>query len=195
MPSLQTIALFMGTALALNLTPNQRACSSCPAVWVRGALRLSYPSLGWLLRRLFTHSQRHSVYQPCFRIRQLHSTSKKYCGATYLVYLGISGFMKGGVAGAIAGIDKRSRTTPVKIYWQGFLTDLLNSDCFLTAQLSSIQCCAPLSYTSFNAQAASKTGLFPRCDFLGLTAMLLEEVPREDAGHSVTRSECRNPFE
>jgi threonine/homoserine/homoserine lactone efflux protein len=34
--------------------------------------------------------------------------------------------MKGGVAGAIAGIGKRSRITPVKIYWQGFLTDLLN---------------------------------------------------------------------
>jgi len=34
--------------------------------------------------------------------------------------------MKGGVAGTTAGIEKRSRTTLVKIYWQGFLTDLLN---------------------------------------------------------------------
>jgi len=46
-----------------------------------------------------------------------------------------------------------------------------------------------------DAQAVSKTVLFPRCDFLDLNAMLLKEVPREDAGHIVTRSECPNPFE
>ena len=40
--------------------------------------------------------------------------------------LGVSGLMKGGIAGAMAGIGKRSRTTLVKIYWQGFLTDLLS---------------------------------------------------------------------
>jgi threonine/homoserine/homoserine lactone efflux protein len=50
----------------------------------------------------------------------------KYCGAAYLAYLGVSELMKGGIAGAVAGIGKRSRTTLVKIYWQGFLTDLLN---------------------------------------------------------------------
>jgi threonine/homoserine/homoserine lactone efflux protein len=50
----------------------------------------------------------------------------KYCGAAYLVYLGISGLIKGGIAGAIARVGNRSRTSLVKIYWQGFLTDLLN---------------------------------------------------------------------
>jgi threonine/homoserine/homoserine lactone efflux protein len=39
----------------------------------------------------------------------------KYCGAAYLVYLGISGLIKGGIAGAIAGIGKRSRTILVRI--------------------------------------------------------------------------------
>jgi threonine/homoserine/homoserine lactone efflux protein len=93
---------------------------------VRGGLLLSCPSLGWLPPRLFTRSQRHSVYQPCLSYSPTAFSIIKYCGAAYLVYLGISGLMKGGVAGAIAGIGKRSRTTLVKIYWQGFLTDLLN---------------------------------------------------------------------
>jgi hypothetical protein len=50
----------------------------------------------------------------------------KYCGATYLVYLGVSGFLKNGIGGIIARCDNRARSSLPSAYWQGFLTDLFN---------------------------------------------------------------------
>jgi threonine/homoserine/homoserine lactone efflux protein len=50
----------------------------------------------------------------------------KYCGAPSLVYLGVAGFLKGGIGGIIARSDNRARSSLLTAYWQGLLTDLLN---------------------------------------------------------------------
>jgi threonine/homoserine/homoserine lactone efflux protein len=50
----------------------------------------------------------------------------KYCGAAYLVYLGLSGLRKGGISGLSVRRQTRVRPSLLKIYWQGFVTDLLN---------------------------------------------------------------------
>jgi threonine/homoserine/homoserine lactone efflux protein len=50
----------------------------------------------------------------------------KYCGAGYLIYLGITGFRAGGIVG-LAGQAVGSRPLSLaKVYRQGVLTDLLN---------------------------------------------------------------------
>jgi threonine/homoserine/homoserine lactone efflux protein len=50
----------------------------------------------------------------------------KYCGAAYLVYLGVAGFLSGGLAGIAGRAEPGSRPSLVSAYWQGLLTDLLN---------------------------------------------------------------------
>jgi hypothetical protein len=60
---LQTIALFMGTALVLNLTPDQRSFSSCPAVSVRGATG-----------RAVSRGNRSSYWACSFRLQEFQRT-------------------------------------------------------------------------------------------------------------------------
>ena len=50
----------------------------------------------------------------------------KYCGAAYLVYLGIAGFLSGGIAGIAGRSAPGHRSSLASAYWQGLLTDLLN---------------------------------------------------------------------
>jgi LysE type translocator len=50
----------------------------------------------------------------------------KYCGAAYLVYLGIAGFLSGGLAGSGGRTVTGRRRSLAAAYWQGLLTDLLN---------------------------------------------------------------------
>jgi threonine/homoserine/homoserine lactone efflux protein len=50
----------------------------------------------------------------------------KYCGAAYLVYLGVRGFLSGGIAGLAIQTDRNGRPSPATFYVQGLLTDLLN---------------------------------------------------------------------
>jgi threonine/homoserine/homoserine lactone efflux protein len=123
---MQTIALFMGTALALNLTPGPAILFILSRCLAEGRAAAIVSVFG-----LATASVIHA-FAAAFGLSALLSYSPvafsiiKYCGAVYLVYSGVSGLVKGGIAGAIAGTGKRSRTTLFKIYWQGFLTDLLN---------------------------------------------------------------------
>jgi len=50
----------------------------------------------------------------------------KYCGAGYLVYLGITGFLSGGIAGIADRVVPGRRRSLTSAYCQGLLTDLLN---------------------------------------------------------------------
>jgi threonine/homoserine/homoserine lactone efflux protein len=50
----------------------------------------------------------------------------KYCGPVYLVYLGVRGFVSGGIAGLAAQTESAGRPSLAVLHWQGLLTDLLN---------------------------------------------------------------------
>src|SRR5262249_53200598 len=50
----------------------------------------------------------------------------KYCGATYLVYLGASSFLKGRIAGVMECVGGVRRPSFMKSYYEGLVTDLFN---------------------------------------------------------------------
>jgi len=126
MPSFHTMVLFMATALALNLTPGPailfilsrylgegRTAAVVSVLGLAGASVVHAVAAALGLAALF-------VYSP------LAFDIVKYCGAVYLIYLGVSGFVKGGLSGLITRVESRARPSLLTIYWQGFLTDLLN---------------------------------------------------------------------
>src|SRR5712691_6553222 len=126
MPSAQTIALFMISALALNLTPGpamlfilSRCLGQGRAAAVLSVLGLATASVihamaaSFGLSALFVHSP-------------LAFAIVKYCGAAYLVYLGIAGFLSGGIAGIGDRIVAGRRRSLTRAYCQGLFTDLLN---------------------------------------------------------------------
>ncbi|HMD64776.1 MAG TPA: LysE family translocator [Stellaceae bacterium] len=126
MPSPQTMALFMVSALALNLTPGPailfilsrsfgqgRAAAVISVFGLAAASVLQAVAAAFGLSALF-------VYSP------LAFAIVKYCGATYLVYLGITGFLSGGLAGITSRAEPGRRRSLARAYWQGLLTDLLN---------------------------------------------------------------------
>jgi threonine/homoserine/homoserine lactone efflux protein len=126
MPSLQTIGLFMATALALNLTPGpailfilSRCLGHGRAAAIVSVFGLATASIIHAVAAAFGLSA-VLMYSPiAFDII-------RYCGAAYLVYLGVSGFLKGGLSGIATQIESRTRPSLGRIYWQGFLTDFLN---------------------------------------------------------------------
>lgn len=126
MPTAQTIALFMGTALALNLTPGPSILfilSRCLGQGRRAAIAsvfgLATASVMQALATAFGLSALF-VYSP------LAFDIIKYCGAAYLVYLGVCSFLQGGVAGVTARMSRVRRASLMKSYYQGLVTDLFN---------------------------------------------------------------------
>lgn len=127
MPSPQTVALFMITALALNLTPGPTVLfiiSRCLADGRTAALvsvfGLATASVIQAIAAAFGLSALF-VYSP------LVFSIVKYCGAAYLIYLGIAGFRAGGIAGLGDRIAEPLRRGSLKrAYFRGLLTDLLN---------------------------------------------------------------------
>jgi threonine/homoserine/homoserine lactone efflux protein len=126
MPTFQTVLLFMATALALNLTPGPAILFILSRCLGQGRTAAVVSVFG-----LATASIVHAV-AAAFGLSALFAYSPiafdviKYCGAAYLIYLGVSGFFKGGIGGIIARADNNIRPSLVTIYWQGLLTDLLN---------------------------------------------------------------------
>jgi threonine/homoserine/homoserine lactone efflux protein len=126
MPTLPTIALFMVTALALNVTPGpailfilSRCLGQGRAAAVVSVFGLATASIIQAVAAAFGLSALFAYSPIVFDL-------VKYCGGAYLVYLGVSGFLKGGISRIIARSDNRARSSLLKAYWQGFLTDLLN---------------------------------------------------------------------
>lgn len=126
MPSIQTITLFMATAMALNMTPGPSIffiLSRCLGQGRRGAIAsvfgLATASVIQAFGTAFGLSALF-VYSPIvFDII-------KYCGAAYLIYLGVSNFLKGGIAGITAPANGVQRPSLLKSYYQGLVTDLFN---------------------------------------------------------------------
>ena len=120
MPKLQTIGFFMASALALNLTPGpailfilSRCLGEGRAAAVVSVFGLAGASIVHAVAAAFGLAALLAYSPPAF-------VMIKYCGAVYLVYLGISGFRKGGISGLL--IPQKPATGPslLKIYWQGF---------------------------------------------------------------------------
>jgi threonine/homoserine/homoserine lactone efflux protein len=126
MPRLETILLFMATALVLNLTPGPSILFILSRCLAEGRPAAIVSVFG-----LAAASVIHAL-AAAFGLSALfaHSPSAfnfiKYCGAAYLIYLGVSGFMRGGIAGALMRVHERGRRSLMKSFYQGFLTDLLN---------------------------------------------------------------------
>lgn len=126
MPSFHTITLFMATAMALNMTPGPSIffiLSRCLGQGRRGAIAsifgLATASVIQAFGTAFGLSALF-VYSPIvFDII-------KYCGAAYLIYLGVSSFLKGGIAGITAPANGVQRPSLLKSYYQGLVTDLFN---------------------------------------------------------------------
>ena len=124
MPSFHTIGLFMATALALNLTPGpailfilSRGLGQGRGAAIASVFGLATASIMHAVAAAFGLSAVFTYSPIAFDI-------VRYCGAAYLMYLGVSGFFKGGLSGVAA----RTESSPSlgRIYWQGFLTDFLN---------------------------------------------------------------------
>jgi threonine/homoserine/homoserine lactone efflux protein len=125
MPRLQTIVLFMATALALNLTPGPAILFILSRCLGEGHTAAVVSVLG-LAGASVVHAVAASLgLAALFVYSPLAFDIVKYCGAVYLIYLGVSGFIKGGLSGLRARVESRVRPSLLTIYWQGFLTDLL----------------------------------------------------------------------
>jgi len=125
-PSVQTIMLFMTTALALNLTPGpsilfilSRCLGQGRSAAVASVFGLATASVIQAIATAFGLSALF-VYSP------LAFDIIKYCGAAYLVYLGVSSFLKGGIAGVTARISRVRRRSLMQSYYQGLVADLFN---------------------------------------------------------------------
>jgi threonine/homoserine/homoserine lactone efflux protein len=126
MPSLQTTALFMVSALALNLTPGPAILYILSRSFGQGRAAAVVSVFG-----LATASVIHAVaaafgLSALFLYSPLAFAVVKYCGAGYLIYLGIAGFLSGGIAGIAGRSEPGYRSSLKRAYWQGLLTDLLN---------------------------------------------------------------------
>jgi threonine/homoserine/homoserine lactone efflux protein len=122
----QTIALFMASALALNLTPGpailfilSRSFGQGRAAAVVSVFGLGTASVIQAVTAAFGLSALF-VYSP------LAFAIVKYCGAAYLFYLGVIGFLSEGLAGIAGPAETDRRRLLANAYWQGLLTDLLN---------------------------------------------------------------------
>ena len=126
MPSGETIALFMIAALALNLTPGPSILFILSRCMAQGR-RAGIVSVFGLSTAALIHAGAVAFgLSALFVYSPLAFAAVKYCGAAYLVFLGIRGFMAGGIAGLAAKAESRPATPLSRIYWQGVLTDLLN---------------------------------------------------------------------
>src|SRR6266404_3950604 len=109
MPSLQTMLLFLGTALALNLTPGPAILFILSRCLGQGRNAAIVSVFG-----LDTASVIQALAASCglsavFAYSPIAFNILKYCGAAYLVYLGVSGFITGGIAGAATSIHTTAR--------------------------------------------------------------------------------------
>ena len=126
MPSPPTIALFMISALAVNLTPGPAILFILSRCLYQGRAAAVVSVLG-----LATASVIHAV-AASFGLSALFVHSRlafaivKYCGAAYLIYLGVTGLLSGGIVGIADRVARDSQRSLTSAYCQGLLTDLLN---------------------------------------------------------------------
>jgi threonine/homoserine/homoserine lactone efflux protein len=126
MPNLQMVLLFMASALVVNLTPGPAILFILSRCFGQGRTAAIVSVFG-----LATASSLHAVLA-AFGLSAVFANSPfafsliKYCGAAYLVYLGITGLLSGGIAGMASRVNGSPRLSLAAVYRQGIVTDLLN---------------------------------------------------------------------
>lgn len=126
MPSGTTIALFMASALALNLTPGPAVLFILSRAMGEGRNAALVSVLGLATASIVQASAAAFGLAALLLAAPLAFAILRYCGAAYLIWLGLRGFFSGGIAGLAEGIERRRGGSLLRAYWQGFLTDLLN---------------------------------------------------------------------
>jgi len=125
-PSPQTIGLFMVSALALNLTPGPAILFILSRSFGQGRAAAVVAVFGLATASVIQAVAAAFGLSALFAYSPLAFAIVKYCGAAYLVYLGIAGFLSGGLAGIAGRAETGCRRSLAIAYWQGLLTDLLN---------------------------------------------------------------------
>ena len=123
MPSPQTVALFMMSALALNLTPGPAILFILSRSFGQGRAAAVVSVFGLATASLIQAGAAAFGLSALFVYSPLAFAIVKYCGAAYLVYLGLAGLLSGRPTGRVETSRRRSLRSA---YWQGLLTDLLN---------------------------------------------------------------------
>ena len=126
MPRLQTISLFMVSALALNLTPGPAVLFILSRCLGEGREAAVVSVLGLATASVIHAGAAAFGLSALFLYWPLAFAAVKYCGAAYLVYLGIAGLVSGGIAGIAGRSEPGQRSSLASAYWQGLLIDLLN---------------------------------------------------------------------
>ena len=126
MPSSQTALLFMLAALALNLTPGPAILFILSRCLGQGRTAAIVSVFGLATASILDAVATAFGLSAVFTYSPIAFDIIRYCGAAYLVYLGVSGFLKGGFGSLAARPASRFRASLARIYWQGCLTDLLN---------------------------------------------------------------------
>ena len=109
MPSPQTVVLFMISALALNLTPGPAILFILSRSFGQGRAAAVASVFGLATASVIQAVAAASGLSALFACSPIAFAIVKYCGAAYLVYLGIAGYLSGGISG-IAPRTGRPRT-------------------------------------------------------------------------------------
>src|SRR3989442_4734407 len=123
MPTIETIMLFMGAALALNVTPGPSIAYVMSRTFGQGRTAGLVSALG-----LGTGSLLHAIaatlgLSAIVTYSTVAYAVVKYLGAAYLVYLGVSLLRQRTLRPTDAVLPSLALS---HVYWQGVLTEILN---------------------------------------------------------------------
>jgi threonine/homoserine/homoserine lactone efflux protein len=127
MPSNHAIALFMLSALVLNISPGPSILYILSRCLGEGGRRAGVVSALGMGTAAVVHAAAVALgLSTLLTYSPLAFSLLKYLGALYLVYLGVRGFLSGGALGATRVIVSGPRLSLGAVYRQGIVTDLLN---------------------------------------------------------------------
>src|SRR5215213_5897950 len=126
MPSANTIIVFMLSALALNIWPGPSILFILSRCMGQGRRAGVVSAFGLATASLIQAVAAALGLTTLFLYSPLAFEILKYLGAAYLIYLGIRGFLRGGIAGVAGSPTRKREPSLAVVYWQGVLTDLLN---------------------------------------------------------------------
>lgn len=125
-PRADAVVLFMLSALALNLSPGPSILYILSRCMGQGRRAGIISALGLATAAVLQAFAAAFGLSALFAYSPLAFAVIKYCGAAYLIYLGLRGLVAGGLVGAAAAVASGPERSLRAIYWQGVVTDLLN---------------------------------------------------------------------